>query len=314
MNARLTERKPGRAAAWLAVSLAGALIGCTQHPAGAPRPEAGDRQVAKVNGEAIWASDVRREAAAQGLIARGEALDTAAPVFRQVLEELEDRCLLAADARRRGLDKSPPAQRRLEGARDQVLSDLALENATAGVVKPEAITGLYGEMVRDAQPAEQIHLRQIVLASEAEAQSVKGLLAGGASFDGLAAERSRDEATRFQGGVLPPFTTDMLPAEYAGPVGAAKAGQLVGPFKTAAGWVVARIDDRRAEAPITLDAARPQIIRFLTYERVKDVILDLRRRARVETLVPLAANAAPAGAEPASAPPTAAPALRGERP
>ncbi len=308
-------RLAGSAATAVAVAV---LAACSQKTASEQRPEPGDAAVARVNGEVVWASDVKREAAAQGLIAKGEALATASPLFRQVLEEVEDQDLLAGEALRHKLDRSPDAQRRLIAARQRVLSDLALEDATRGVVREDAVNGLYAEMVKDAKPAEVIHLRQILLASQADAEEVKRLLAGGASFDTLAAERSKDEATRFQGGVLPPFTTDLLPAEYARPVTPAKAGQVVGPFKTAAGWVVARVDDRRAEAPISLDAARPQIIRFLTYDRVKDEILDLRRRARVETLVALAPSAAAGGSEPASAPSAttlpANAALKGERP
>ena len=227
-----------------------ALAACSQKPPAA-RAEAGDVAVAKVNGETIWASDVAREAAAQGLIAKGEGLDTASPLFRQVLEEVEDQDLLAAEALRRKLDQSPAAQHRLAGARERVLSDLALENETRGVVKEEAVRGLYGEMVKDANPAEQIHLRQIVVGSQGEANDVKRLLAGGAIFDTLAAERSKDEATRFQGGVLPPFTSDMLPADYAAPLAQRPVpARPLARFKTAAGWVVARVDDRRPETPV----------------------------------------------------------------
>ena len=37
--------------------------------------------------------------------------------------------------------------------------------------------------------------------------------------------------------------------------------------------------------PETLEEARPRIVRFLTYDRVKDLVLDLRHRAKIE-LVP----------------------------
>ncbi|MHB8528084.1 MAG: peptidylprolyl isomerase [Caulobacteraceae bacterium] len=312
MNARLTSRRGWLLARRVAAagSIGLALCACGHKERAAGRPEPGDLAVAKVNGEMVWASDVKREAAAQGLIGKGEPLDATSPMFHQVLEEVEDQKLLAAEAVRRRLEKTPDAQRRLTAARERVLGDLVLENAVGGAVREGAVKGLYAEMLKDSTPSEEIHLRQIVLGSQADAEAVKKLLAGGASFEALAAERSRDEATRFQGGVLPPLTTDMLPPEYAGPLKGAGADQLIGPFRTSAGWVVARIDERRAEAPISLDAARPQIIRFLTYDRVKDLILDLRKKAKVETLIP--PLAATPGAEPASAPPP--PALKGERP
>ena len=40
-----------------------------------------------------------------------------------------------------------------------------------------------------------------------------------------------------------------------------------------------------AAPPETLEQARPRIVRFLTYDRVKDLVLDLRHRAKIE-LVP----------------------------
>ena len=115
-------------------------------------------------------------------------------------------------------------------------------------------------------------------------------------------------ASWIKGGELAPTTMDMLPPAYGAALKDARTGGLVGPFKTDAGWVVARIDDRRPEAPITLEVAKPQIIRFLTYDQVKDLILNLRRHAKVEMLTAPLRAAPGTSAEPASAP--AAPAAK----
>jgi len=63
-----------------------------------------------------------------------------------------------------------------------------------------------------------------------------------------------------------------------------------------------KVEDRRLEQPITLEAARPQIVRFLTYDQVKDLILTLRKKAKVETLIPPPTDVPGAPKEPASAP------------
>ena len=305
MKASLNAGKIGRAALWAACLLA---LGACTHKAAADRPpQPGDKAVARIDGAAVWTSDVKREAVAQGLIGPGEPLDTASERFRQVLDEVVDQKLLAAEAVRRGLQKDPAAQRRLAAARERVLDDILLETSVGKAVNDAAIDGLYQEMLKNETPAEEIHLRQIVLGSPQEGAQVKKLLAGGGSFDALAAEHSKDDATRFKGGELAPTTMDMLPPAYAAALKDAHTGQIAGPFKADAGWVVARIDDRHQETPITLEVARPQIIRFLTYDQVKDLILNLRRHAKVEMLI--AAPRAPSGAstEPASAP-AAAPA------
>jgi peptidyl-prolyl cis-trans isomerase C len=285
---------------WIAIGLA-ALVACSRTPTSQRPPQPGDKAVARVDGALVWASDVTREAVTQGLIGPGEPLDAGSLLFRQVLDEVVDQKLLAAEAIRRGLDKDPAAQGRLAAVRERILGDLLLERSVGKSVDEKAVNGLYQEMVDNETPTEAIHLRQIVLASEADALQVRQLLMRGGSFDALAAERSRDDATRFKGGELPVSTMDMLPPFYGQALAGAKTGQIVGPFKADAGWVVARVDDRHREAPITLDVARPQIIRFLTYDQVKDLILNLRRNAKVQTLVGPAPAETPQE-EPASAP------------
>ncbi|MEO8926511.1 MAG: peptidylprolyl isomerase [Caulobacteraceae bacterium] len=300
MKARPTAGKMRRAALGAACLLA--LAACTRKAAIEHPPQPGDKAVARLNGAAVWTSDVKREAVAQGLIGPGEPLDAASQSFHQVLDEVVDQKLLAAEALRRGLDKDPAAQRRLAAARERVLSDILLETSVGKAVNDAAVNGLYQEMLNNETPAEEIRLRQIVLGSPIEAAQVKKLLAGGASFDALAAERSKDDATRFKGGEMPATTMDMLPPPYGAALKDAKAAQLVGPFRTDAGWVVARLDDRHKEAPIALDVAKPQIIRFLTYDQVKDLILNLRRRARVTLLIAPPRAAPGTSMEPASAP------------
>lgn len=302
MKARLTMGNRGLMTAALCAL---ALAACTQKNAAQQPPEPGDKAVARINGQTVWASDVKREAVAQGLIGQGEPLDVSSDLFRQVLDEVEDQKLLAAEALKRKIDKDPAAQRRLAAARERILGDILLENSVGKAVNEDAINGLYQEMLKTQTPSEEIQLRRIIVATQPEADLVMKALKGGGSFDTLAAQHSKDDATRFSGGLLKPLTTDMLPEGYSAPLKDAKAGQLVGPFKTQEGFVIARIDERRPESPITLEAARPQIVRFLTYDQVKDLILKLRSKAKVETLIAPAADVPGTPREPASAPSSA---------
>ena len=73
----LMVRRIGGGAA-VALALAGllALAGCGRPGVDTHPPEPGDTAVATLNDQTIWASDVKREAVAQGLIGEGEPLDT----------------------------------------------------------------------------------------------------------------------------------------------------------------------------------------------------------------------------------------------
>ncbi|HEX4710214.1 peptidylprolyl isomerase [Phenylobacterium sp.] len=248
-------------------------------------PEHGDRAVARVDGQTVWSSDVKREAVAQGLIGQGEPLDASSDLFRRVLDEVVDQRLLAGEAVKRKLDQDPVAQRRLAAARDRVLGDMLVERVVSDAVNDNAVRGLYQEQLKLAKRTEEIRARQIVVATAPEAEAIKKLLASGGSFEELAAQRSTDASTRFDGGNMGYFTIDVMPQTYDAALKAAKPGQIVGPFPVEHGFALVKVEDRRLEQPITIEAARPQIVRFLTYDRIRDLLEKLRGRSKVEVLV-----------------------------
>jgi peptidyl-prolyl cis-trans isomerase C len=287
MAAIRSSRAAFLAAVMLAVTLSGALslAGCGRGGGAEHAPERGDRAVAKVDGKTVWSSDVKREAVAQGLIGEGEPLDVSSDLFRRVLDQVVDQRLLAGEAARRKLDKDPVAQRRLTAATDRVLGDMLVESVVSDAVNDNAVRGLYQEQLKLAKRTEEIHARQIVLASVAEGEAVRKLLAAGASFEALAMEKSTDAATRFNGGDLGYFTIDVMPETYDVALKTAKPGQIVGPFPVEGGFALVKVEDRRVEQPITIEAARPQIVRFLTYDQIRDLLEKLRGRAKVEVMV-----------------------------
>jgi peptidyl-prolyl cis-trans isomerase C len=280
----MTAVRPMFATALILACVLG-LAACGRGGGAEHAPERGDRAVAKVDGQTVWSSDVKREAVAQGLIGEGEPLDVSSDLFRRVLDEVVDQRLLAEEALKRKLDKDPMAQRRLAAARDRVLGDMLVESVVADAVNDNAIRGLYQEQLKLAKRSEEIHARQIVLPTAAEAEAVRKLLAAGASFEALAMEKSTDAATRFNGGDLGYFTIDVMPEAYDAALKAARPGQVVGPFPVAGGYALVKVEDRREEQPITLEAARPQIVRFLTYDQIRDLLEKLRGRSKVEVMV-----------------------------
>ncbi len=278
------------------------LAACSPQLAAQHPPQPGDKAVATVNGQAVWASDVKREAVAEGLIAPGDPLDVSSDLFRQVLDEVIDTKVLAAEAISRRLDNDPLAQRRLAAARERALEDIMVDSVVGKAINQHAENALYQEFLRNRTPGEVIHLRQIVVAAEPDAEAVKKQLAGGAAFEAVAMERSIDAQTRFKGGDLGEMAADTLPQPLGEAVKGAKAGQLVGPVKVDAGWAILKVDDRHPEAPPSLDAVRPQLIRFITYDQIKDLVLTLRSHAKIQNLLPPPPEVPGALTEPASAP------------
>ena len=297
---------PFRSARWagLILALGLGLAGCGRGGQPEPPPERGDRAAATVDGRTIWASDVRREAVTQGLIGEGEPLDASSDMFRRVLDQVIDQKLLAAEALKRKLDKDPMAQRRLAAARERLLGDMLVESAVADAVNENAIRGLYQEQLKLAKRSQEIHARQIVLPSQAEAEAVKKMALSGAAFEALAMQKSTDAATRFNGGDMGYFTADAMPQAYAAALKTARTGQLIGPVAVDGGFALLKVEDRRLEPPLSFEAARPQIVRFLTYDQIRDLLEKLRGRSKIAKLVGTdgAGPPAPPGDAPKAAP------------
>ena len=66
-----------------------------------------------------------------------------------------------------------------------------------------------------------------------------------------------------------------------------------------------KVEDRRVETPPTLEQARPQIVRYLTYEGVRQLLEQLRGQAEVEISLDGAKTAPPSAPVEAAAPPAA---------
>jgi len=296
------RRTAGAIAAALAIAGLLAIAGCGRSGVDTHPPEPGDTAVATLNDQTIWASDVKREAVAQGLIGEGEPLDTSSEMFHQVLDEVIDQKLLAAEASKRAIQSDPLARRRLAAARERILGDMLVERMTEKAATESAIRGLYDEQIKLSKQSQEYHIRQIVAANQADADTIRKLLGSGANFEGLAMKLSIDTATRFDGGDIGFLTPDAMPEPYATALKSAKAGQIVGPFRTDAGFVILKVEEVRLEKPISLEEARPQIVRFLNYDEVKDLLGKLRKQTPVKMLIGPAQGGDGAPREPASAP------------
>lgn len=279
-----------------------ALSGCNKADTSERPPEAGDVAVARINGQTIWTSDVRNEAVAQGQIGPGEPLDITSDLFSRTLEEVIDQRLLAKAARDRGIDKSIAAKRRLQAASERILGDMLVENTIDTHIDDKAVKEQYDDQVKLSKQSEEIRTRLILLKSKEDAEAVMKQLQAGALFEAMAMERSIDQATRFNGGDMGYYTTDIMPQAYKDVISTAKAGDTVGPVQGDGGWAILRIEDRRPEQVPTLEEERPVIMRYLIYNQVAGLLKNLRENAKVEMLLPKSAMKDGDQKEPANAP------------
>ena len=269
----------------LALALGLVLTACneTDPENGVRRPVGFDASAAaRVNGDPIYLSDVELEAVAQGRIEAGDSFGPEHEDYQLVLDQLIDQRLLAQEAVRRGLDRTPAAQRRLETARERLLGNFLMEDLVATQVNEEAIDRMYEEQVRLQQLDDEVRIRHILLATQEEAETVLEKARAGEDFTALAFEFSEDTRTRLDGGsfgwVSPNEMVDPFPAVIAD----TPAGEMSEPFQSEQGWHILKVEQRRTRPPKTREEMRPEIVTYLTFTQISQILQTLRANADIE--------------------------------
>ncbi|MEL6258811.1 MAG: peptidylprolyl isomerase [Pseudomonadota bacterium] len=216
-----------------------------------------------MNGEPIFLSDIELEAAAQGLIDPGAPFDAQHPQFDKVLNELVSMRLLAQEAVKRRLHIDPAAQHRLDSARIRILGNILMENVVESEIDEDAIRKMYAEQVRLQQLNDEVRLRHILVETEDEARDVLTKIEAGEDFSALAFEHSKDRTTRVEGGELGYVNPTGLIGPFAAAVGNTAVGDVSEAFESELGWHIVKVEDRRQEAPSTLEEMRPRLMKHM---------------------------------------------------
>jgi len=266
-------------------ALAALLLAACSSEMSAPDPPAPVRRevAARVNGEAIYTGDVEIEAVARGLVASGATLTQEHPAYREMLDQMIDQKLMAQEAMRRGLDRDPAGQRRLEMARERILGNLLVENLVAEQVTDEAIERMYSEQVRLQQLNDQVSIAHILTGTEAEAEAVWLRIRAGERFESLVFNHSRDSATRMENGDLGYVSPNEQPEPFPIVIANTPVGEVSPPFESAAGWHILKVKDRRTRPPQTREEMRPEIATLLTLGEVSRLLRRLRAGAQIRS-------------------------------
>lgn len=244
----------------------------------------GDTEVAEIDGTKIYLSDVERMAASQGLIEESSPLTPGQPIFQKVLDELIDQRLLALDALRQSLDQEDETRRRLAAARERILGNVLVENHLKNTVTKTTIRRMYDEQAGLRDRGDEVQARHILLKDEETAKEISKKLAEGEDFAALARELSEDEVSRDRGGNLGYFTTDMLEATFTKVAFATKKGETSQPFKTEHGWHILHVQNRRKVPQPSFEDMRSEILNFMTYDEIQNILKSLRAQGDVKLL------------------------------
>lgn len=228
--------------------------------------------VARVDAVAISRADVVERRAALERAGR-----SASPA--ELLNRLLDEALLAAQARRDGLDRDPAVRAQLASERRRLLAKAFVADTVSRSQLPEeTLRSLYH------QSGDSAKLVLVKLATREEATASLARVQKGGD---LAAEAARgvDPALAATGGKTGLRTRGELDPALAEVVFRAPAGELVGPVQLKLGWGVARVIERTIADEAGFAARRDSIAAFareqLTAETRRHLGAQLKAKAGV---------------------------------
>jgi len=276
----------------------------------AARPLPDSTVVATVNGDPITLGEFQERFSRSGFKQEEDA-DSA--VRQEFLNRLVERKMMLREAQRRRIKVGlQEINQRIEGYQKEHGKDVREDLAAQGIDFEKWKSDIWENMMieklvgRDVDRAvrvssaevrkyfqenqdsfsrrAQVRVRQIVVTTEAEAQSVLEQLHAGADFASLARDKSTAPEAA-SGGDLGYFSEGEMPAEFNVVFGLSKGG-MSGVVKSPYGFHVFKLEDRRPAGKRGLDEVSDEISKKLLHEkqdaRFQRWLKELRGRTKFE--------------------------------
>lgn len=242
----------------------------TTTPAYAPRDGTeshGQTVVAEVDGRAITLGEI------------GDAIQTMPSsianmpfeaLFNVVVDQLVRREALSIRATQLGLETDPVIRRKAKAAADLVIGNELLHREIRASITDADLRARYQRDIEGRPGPDEVRLRVIMVATEAEALSLTDEIAAGADFAALARRSSKD-TTAPAGGDLGFMRQSDLTPEIGALAFSLRPGQTNAlPIRRAGGWFIVKVEGRRKQATPSFLAVRKQLLDSMVRERVPE--------------------------------------------
>ncbi len=251
-------------------------VGCTK----AETPEvAADKPVAVVNGSPIsrdvWNLYVKTRHAGK------TPGDLTAEEQNEALEELIGMYAGSQEADKQKLGEGEP-KARLELVGKSAMAELLYKKFTEGAEPTEEeLKAEYDARIAEA-PKEEYHARHILVDDEAKAKELIAKLDGGANFEQLAKDNSKDSSSA-EGGDLGWFNPNQMVKPFSDAVQQLEVGKYTtAPVQSEFGWHVIKLEEKRATTPPPYDAVKAQLGPLVNQKKFEAYLKDLVKAAKVE--------------------------------
>jgi parvulin-like peptidyl-prolyl isomerase len=245
-----------------------------------------DGVVGKMGNVEIKTADLRRIIEAQPAPLQKQIAGTPGELDRLVRNELVRQALLN-EAKAKGLDRKPDVVLMMERAREQALLQIYMSEVAkppAGFPSEEDVKQAYEANKSALSVPAQYHLAQIFIASpdnadkpSANAAAKKATEVGnkarakGADFSALARDSSDHKDTAAKGGDLGWLPDNQIIAEIRNALARMDKGDVSAPVRSASGWHIVKLIDKRAAGVRPLAEVRETIVTQMRARRMQEI-------------------------------------------
>jgi len=213
---------------------------------------------------------------------------------RAIIDQLALQMVVAEDAIKKGLDKTPEVADQIDTMKQNVLAGAYVQDYIKNnPVSDEAVKAEY-ERIKATITGNEYKARHILVEKEFEARDIIARLKREpGAFAKLAMEKSKDQGSRAKGGDLGWFDLSRMVPEFGDAVGKLGKGKFTQePVKTQFGYHVILLEESKPiEAP-PLEEVKPQIAQQLQQQNLRKQLDVFKAGAKVE-MVGAAAPAKP---------------------
>ena len=212
----------------------------------------------------------------KGLLRGKPVSDVTADEKNQVLDQMVNMQLIAAQADKDGLDKDPDVATRIALLRTQILADAAAQKyVKSNEPSDQELHAAYDA----ATDKTEYHASHILVPTKEKADQLIKKLKGGAKFEDVAKAESTDNS-KTNGGDLGWFTTARMVKPFGDAVKGLKKGEFTtDPVQTQYGWHIIKLADTR-DAPF--DQMKAQLTNGIMQKKFQDYIEGLKKTAKIE--------------------------------
>ena len=248
---------------------------------------------ATVNGIAI------SQGAVDQVIKQRSGGQPVSPEARKALvDSLVLQAVVAQEAAKLGLDKTPAFVEQMETIRQSALANAYVEDfVKKNPVTDDMLKAEY-ERVKATSAGTEYKARHILVEKEADAKAIIATLKKTpAAFEKLAKEKTKDAGSKASGGDLGWFDAQRMVPEFGAALSKLEKGKFTEePVKTQFGYHVILLEDSRPVQAPPMDAVKPQLSQQLLQQNVKKQVDALKAAAKIELVAAPAAAASAASA------------------